>query len=169
MDHPFLEDAFHVHWSRLTPEHVEADISHAIEIAQATIDNLAEDMSAELTFENTMLALENADAKLNVAWGKVGHLNSVKDSKGLREAYNSMLPKASEFGAKIPLNEGLWKLIKAYSETEEAQGLTGTRKRYLDETVASFKSSGADLSPEKKYIFGYHPHSNFVPQNNFDS
>ena len=28
--------------------------------------------------------------------------------------------------------------------------MTGTRKRYLEETLASFKSSGADLAPEKK-------------------
>jgi oligopeptidase A len=150
MEHPFLENEFRVHWSRLTPEHIEADILKALDEAQVNIDALAGDIPEELTFENTMLPLEDADSTLGVAWGKVGHLNSVKDSKELREAYNGMLPKVSEFSAKIPLNAGLWKRIKAYSETEEARSLTGIRKRYLDETLSSFKSSGADLSPDNK-------------------
>lgn len=150
MEHPFLEDTFRVHWSRLTPDYVKADITQALEAAQANIDELASQTPEELTFENTLLALEEADSVLGVAWGKVGHLNSVKDSKELREAYNLMLPKVSEFSAKIPLNESLWKRIKAYSETAEAKSLSGTRKRYLEETVSSFKNSGADLPEEKK-------------------
>ena len=150
MENPFLEDVFHVHWSRLTPNRVERDIEKALKQAQANIDALASELSEELTFENTMFALEEADSNLSIAWGKVGHLNSVKDSKELRESYNAMLPKVSEFSAKIPLNESLWKRIKAYSETEEGKSLSGIRKRYLDETVASFKSSGADLPPDQK-------------------
>ena len=150
MEHPFLDEDFRVHWSRLTPEHIEPDIEKALEEAQAKIDALGGDLPEELTFDNTLLALENADETLSLAWGKVGQLNAVRDSKELREAYNAMLPRVSEFSAKIPLNEGLWQRIKAYSETEEAHALTGTRKRYLEETISSFKSSGADLPPEKK-------------------
>ena len=150
MDHPFLEDDFRVHWSRLTPELVEPDIAHALQEAQVNIDALAAEIPEDLTFENTMLALEKADEKLNVAWGKVGHLNSVCDSQKLRRVYHKMLTEVSSFQAKIPLNQGLWKRIKAYAETDGAQSLTGTRKRYLEETVAAFKSSGADLPPDKK-------------------
>lgn len=150
MQHPFLEEDFRVHWSRLNPQHIEDDIQLALAEAEKNIDQLANESLEGLTFENTLLALEEADEKLGVAWGKVGHLNSVCDSKELRDAYNAMLPKVSEFGAKIPLNEGLWKRIKAYSETEEAKGLTGTPARYLEETLASFKSSGADLPTDKK-------------------
>lgn len=148
MDHPFLEEAFRVRWSRLTPERVEPDIAHALELAQANIDALAGPVPAKPTFQNTMLALEKAVEQLNLAWGKVEHLNSVRDSKKLRRAYHRMLPRVSSFHARIPLNQGLWKRIKAYAETEEAQALTGTRKRFLEETVAAFKSKGADLPPD---------------------
>jgi len=61
-----------------------------------------------------------------------------------------MLPKVSEFSSKIPLNAKLWSRVKAYSETDEAKHLTGARCRFLEETVADFESSGADLPDDEK-------------------
>ena len=61
-----------------------------------------------------------------------------------------MLPAVSEFSAGIHLNPGLWARVKAYSETPDAAALTGAKKRLLDETMADFRESGADLPADKK-------------------
>ncbi len=62
MDRPFLDDSFHIHWSRLTPDRVVPDITAAIEAAQSRIDALASELEAKggLSFENTLLELEAA-------------------------------------------------------------------------------------------------------------
>ncbi|MEM6279674.1 MAG: M3 family peptidase, partial [Verrucomicrobiota bacterium] len=149
--HPYLQDDFHIRWSSLVPEAIVQDIELALEEAQKKIDDLCGEFnSIELTFENTLLALEKSTESLSQAWGLVGHLDSVRNSDELREAYNVMLPKVTQFYARIPLNEALWKRIKAYSETAEAAGLSGVQRRYLEETVNDFVRSGADLSPDKK-------------------
>ena len=148
-EHPFLQERFLISWSRLTPDRVKPDIERALREARERIDAIAA-RSGELTFENTLLALDKATERLSEAWGKVSHLNSVCDSPSLRGAYNEMLPEVSEFFAGLPLDEKLWRVIRDYAATEEAAGLAGVRRRFLDETLADFRQAGADLPPEQK-------------------
>ncbi len=150
MSHPFLNTAFHIKWSTLTPEHVESDIALALEKAQCSVTALTQLSTEKLTFDNVLIGLERATQELSEAWGKVGHLDSVCNNTDLRKAYNAMLPKVSAFFTQISLNPELWKVIKLYSETNDAKSLQGTRKRLLEETLEDFRQSGADLPEEKK-------------------
>ena len=152
MVNQFLDNAFYIRWSRLVPAAIEPDISAALDEAQAAISALAAPLGEDetLTFENTLLALEQATENLDLAWGRVGHLDAVRNNDAQRQAYNSMLPRVSEFYAGLPLNEGIWKRIEAYSRSEDAASLTGARKRLLDETLADFRQNGAELPADKK-------------------
>src|SRR5215510_6322481 len=104
---PFLDPAFHIRWSALTPEQIKPGIETALAGAKAAVDAIAARPLDALTYDNTFLALEHAPEELNVAWGKVTHLQSVADSPALREAHNAMLPAVSAFYAGIPLNAEL--------------------------------------------------------------
>jgi oligopeptidase A len=147
---PFLDPALHIRWSALKPEHVVPDITAALEEAEAKVDAVCRTDRGRMTFETTFLAFESSTSALGEAWGKVGHLDAVCNSDALREAYNEMLPKVTAFYTKLMMNEALWDLLKTYADTPEAKALTGVQKRYLEETMADFRASGADLPADKK-------------------
>ena len=147
--HPFLQDNFHIKWSKLTPDHVESDINKALTDAQRAVDLVAE-QKGPLSYENTILALDEGLDSLNRAWGLVSHLDSVANCPELRAAHNAMLPKVSEFFASIPLNTSLWETLKKYDQVSDSEALSPAKQRYVKETLTDFIEAGANLSPRKK-------------------
>ena len=147
---PFLNQQDHPSWSELTPERIKPEVTLALERAEKNLDSIRSLQNQELTFQNTVSALEQASNDLDYAWGLVSHLDSVCNSGDLRKAHNEMLPKVSEFGAKIPLDSKLWAAILGFSKTEHAKNLSPIDRRLLDETLADFREAGADLPEEKK-------------------
>ncbi|MDR2737859.1 MAG: M3 family metallopeptidase [Puniceicoccales bacterium] len=148
--HPFLADGDPIMWHTLLPKYIEPDVKLAIELSRKNIDGIASLPMDRLTFENTICALEAADYPLAVAWGYVGHLDGTCDSEELRAAHNRVLPLVTEFFADILLNDDLWARIKAFAETEEARKLRGVDRKLLDDTLDSFRDSGADLPRERR-------------------
>lgn len=142
---PFLSSDFSINWAAHTPDLIEPAITQALADSQVAIDGIAALPLDEVNYENTFLALDEATELLNLAWGKVQHLQSVEDSPPLRDAQNKMLPEVSAFFARIPLNPDLWLRLKTVAESAEGKALEGIRRRHLDETVADFQEAGADL------------------------
>lgn len=147
---PFLDASFRVRWSRLGAEHIAPDIGLALKRAQAAVDEIAARAPDGLTYENTFLALEHSTEELNVAWGKVTHLQSVADAPALREAHNAMLPKVTAFFASVPLNAELWRRLKAFGDSPAAREVSGIHRRFMEETIKDFRQAGADLPPDKR-------------------
>ena len=146
---PLLEVRFEIPFDQIDATHVEPAAKQLIAEAQAMIDAIAEDVGPR-TFENTLLALESSTEKLGFAMGVVSHLESVKTTPELRAAYNAVRPELSAFYSAISLNEKLWRQLKRYAETDEAQALTGLQARFLKKTLEDFRRSGADLPAEGK-------------------
>ncbi|MFN0105728.1 MAG: M3 family metallopeptidase [Bryobacteraceae bacterium] len=146
---PLLSIPFAIPFDRIRAEHVEPGILQLIAEARERIDAIAS-LSDARTYENTMYALDHATEPLDVAFGVVRHLESVATYPELREAYNKAQGPASEFYSSIRLHSGLWKALKEYAATAEAQALTGVRARHLKKTLEAFRLSGADLDAAGK-------------------
>jgi oligopeptidase A len=141
-DNPFLDSSFHIRWSALKPALVEPAMDAALARAEAALAAI-EGGEGPPTFENTLLALDDATEALNRAWSRVTHLQSVADSPELREAHNRVLPRVSAFLAGVPLRPALWARLRAFAALSPS--LPPVRARFMGETLAEFREAGADL------------------------
>ncbi len=148
--HPFLTNHFFIPWSQLTAERIVDDITHALELAEQRIQAISSTSLSDVTFANSFQALEVATEELDHGWGRLNHLDSVSDNPEQRAKLNEMLPKVSAFYASIPLNDGLWNVLKTFRDSDAFKNLSAIEQRFVEETCASFVSSGADLPADKK-------------------
>lgn len=148
--HPFFADDYHIRWSTLTPDHVEADIAKALENAEENLERIRNLEGADVTYDNTFGALEVASEDLDRAWGRLNHLDSVSNNDEQRAELNAALPKVTAFYSAISLDDAIWARLRAFSESDAAKGLDVVRARYVEETCASFVQNGADLPADKK-------------------
>ncbi len=146
---PLLEIQFQIPFDRIKAEHVEPAILEILRGARASQEALAAP-EATRTFENTLAPLDALTERLDYAMGVVRHLEGVATYPELRAAHNAVQPLASEFYASIPLDEGLWRAIRQYSGTAEAERLGGVRRRFLVKTLDNFRRHGAELDAAGK-------------------
>ncbi|HVU01036.1 MAG TPA: M3 family metallopeptidase [Polyangiaceae bacterium] len=148
VENPLLSPGFQIPFDRIVAAHVEPAVEALV--AEATRAIEAVEKSDERTYEATLGALERSTEQLEVTMTVVGHLEAVASTPELRSAYNTVRPAVSAFFASIPLRPALFSVLKEFSATEEARGLTGPRARFLKKTLDDFRRHGAGLPPEGK-------------------
>lgn len=148
--HPFLDDTYPIHWSKLTPEFIAPDIEYALTLAEENLEKIRTLKECDISYETTFLALENATEALNIGWGRVNHLDSVLNNDSQREALNKMLPKVSAFYSSISLDSAIWSKLKAFATSSKVKELAPIYQRFIKLTCNEFIQSGADLPEDKK-------------------
>src|SRR5512140_2445030 len=140
---PLTEIKFKIPFDQVKATDVEPAVDELLTAANQRVETAAAD-------PNPLRAIDTMTEKLDFALSVVRHIESVATTPAFRAAFNAVQPKASAFYSSIPLNEGLWKAIKAYAGTEEGRALQGTYRRFLTKTIDSFKRHGADLDAAGK-------------------
>ncbi len=145
---PLLSRDFRIPFHLIQAAHVVPGIRQALAEAEAELEAVV--AGGERTYAGTIGRLDALGERLERVVKPVAHLVAVMNTPELRAAYDEVLPEFSAFYARLPLNDGLWRAVKAFAETDEARALTGVHRRHLEKTVREFRRAGADLPPETK-------------------
>ncbi|MCS5945517.1 hypothetical protein LNP25_06505 [Klebsiella variicola subsp. variicola] len=98
--------------------------------------------------ENLCQPLAEVDDVLGRIFSPVSHLNSVKNSPELREAYEQTLPLLSEYSTWVGQHEGLYKAYRDLRDGDNYATLNTAQKKAVDNALRDFELSGIGLPPE---------------------
>ena len=149
---PLLDFSGLPRFSEFKPDNVTPAVDTLLQESDAIVERLTHD-AATPTWVHFVAPLDNANERMNRAWGQVNHLNAVMNSPELREVYNANLPKITQFYAELGQNQALFTKFKALRQSAEFASLSATRKKIIENELRDFRLGGAELPDDKKARF----------------
>jgi oligopeptidase A len=152
MTNPLLNNTGLPKFSAIKPEHIQPAIEQLIQENREIIEQVAQIENP--TWANFYLPQAIAGDKLSRAWSPVGHLNSVKNSPELREAYQACLPLLSEFGTWAGQHQGLYQGWLKLKNSPEFETYSLAQKKTVENSLRDFELSGIGLPADKQQRYG---------------
>lgn len=138
---PFNVPAF----DKIKNEHFKPAILEGIKRNEAEINLIANNLEAP-TFDNTILAMENAGQLLSEVNRVFGNYNSANTNDELQALAKEIAPNLSSHYDNISLNEKLFARVKTLWNKKESLNLNLEQAKLLENRHKSFVRSGANLS-----------------------
>ena len=135
-------------FDQITPDGIEPAIDMLLADASAALESVTQPQFPA-NWQAIACELEVATEKLGVAWGAVSHLNAVADTPELRAAYNTSLPKVTEFWTRLGADERLYAKYKAIAP----ESLNAEQRQAHINALRNFVLGGADLKGEQRTRF----------------
>ena len=149
---PLLDFSGLPRFADFKPELVTPAVDHLLAENRALIERIA-GPGVAATWHDFVEPLEDANERLGRAWGVVSHLNAVMNSPELREAYNSNLPKITQYYTELSQHAGLYARFKALAADPGFAGLGRAQRKTIENELRDFRLGGAELPSAEKTRF----------------
>ncbi len=136
-------------FDRIRPEHFRPAFEEAMRRHEAEIEAVASNPEAP-TFDNTILALDDAGRDLERVSLVFGMLSAAETNDELQAIEAEMMPRLTAHGDRIRLNERLFARVKTLYDRRSEQGLDAAQERLLKKSYDEFVRAGALLDEAQK-------------------
>lgn len=152
MTNPLLINSELPLFSQIKPEHILPAIKQVIADCRRVIEQVVQ--QPKYTWDNLVQPIDEADEKFSRVWSPISHLNSVKNSPELREAYEACLPLLSEYSTWVGQHKGLYHAYKSLKDSEEFAQLNKAQQKSITNALRDFELSGIGLDDDKQKRYG---------------
>lgn len=130
----------------------EPAIDRGIRLGLEAVDAIVNNPEAP-TFDNTIVALENADADLNRVLLVFEPLLSALSDDNMMELSMKITPRLSDYSTSVSLNKGLWERVKHVYDHRADYNLAKEDSMLLKRTYDSFVRNGALLEGDDRETY----------------
>ena len=131
-----------------TPEAVDAAVDLAIATANARLDAVGAIKSGDVTFENSVLALDDLYYHAGMVGNRLGLIKETGTNAALREAATEAIKRYEEWAVGLDYREDVYRTIQAFADTQP--GLKGEDAKLLKETLRDYRRAGLALPREQR-------------------
>lgn len=150
-DNPLLKDFYFPPFDLITASHVRPGIRALLKKLEGELEEL--EKTVEPTWPKLVEPLEKIIDRLEVVWGAVNHLKSVKDNPELRSAIEEVQPEKVAFALRLDQSKPIYNAFKAIRESPEWHALSDARKRIVEAQIKEAVLSGIALEDDKRVRF----------------
>lgn len=153
MTNPLLVASELPQFSTIEPKYILPAVQATLQNCRDVIERVVS-QATHYTWDNLVQPIDEADEKFSRVWSPVSHLNSVKNSPELREAYEACLPLLSEYSTWVGQHKGLYAAYQQLKSNDEYNQLSSAQKKVIDNTLRDFELSGIGLSEDNQKRYG---------------
>jgi len=146
LSNPLLEPDTLPAFSKIMPQMIQPAIEQLISQNRSAIVELSAQQQPD--WDNLIKPLSLMNDRLDKAWSPVRHLNSVKSSPELRDAYNSCLPLLSEYSTEVSQNHDLYQGYRSIADSEAFATFTPAQQKAVTDALLHFRLGGVELDGE---------------------
>ncbi|KAL3525532.1 hypothetical protein ACH5RR_013904 [Cinchona calisaya] len=150
-DNPLLTDFNFPPFDSIQADHVRPGIGALLNQLEGELEEL--EKTVEPTWPKLVEPLEKIIDRINVVWGAVNHLKSVKDTSELRSAIQEMQPEKVAFDLKLSQSKPIYNAFKAIQESRDWSSLSDARKRIVETSIRDAVLNGIALEDGKRDQF----------------
>lgn len=126
-----------------TTNEVNLAVTNAIRNGTAALDTIGKLSPKEVTFNNTVRALDDLGYALSTADNRLTLIQQTSTNAGVRDATTDALKNLEAWMVSIDYREDVYRAVKAYADAKPK--LQGEDAKLLFETMRDYRRAGLDL------------------------
>jgi thimet oligopeptidase len=131
-----------------TPTEVQDEVNNAIAKANAGLDVIGKQDLSKVTFDSTVVALDNLQNDAQIAIQKTVVVQQTSQQAAMRDAAEKAVKVFQDWAVGIDYREDVYKAVKAFADTNPK--LEGEDKLLLEHSMRDYSRAGLALPPEKR-------------------
>ena len=151
MTNPLLQHHTFPPFDQIEAAQIEPAFDQLLVDARAALEQLLQDPPRDWSLVQQLEAIED---RLSQAWSPVSHMNAVVNSDALRQAYNAVLPKLTQYHTELGQNEALFNAYRALAEGDGFAALERPQQTLIEQALRDFRLSGIDLPEPQRSRYG---------------